>query len=562
MKRDNISNSVIIICLLGITVCLILLIPQIRLIVIKMTEQFLIGRTLNKPVWYKILFRISIFGCLLWGLFLSCYLFVDYKKYLIYMNNEIQKIFCKDIIIAILCMIGLYTFAITSIIRADFLYIDDLGRTIDGYRGWIGFSRYISDFLAVFLHTDNRINDISPLPQLTSTVFIAIASVLLVYIISDGKVTKTACFLALPVGLSPYFLECFSYKFDAPYMGLSVLVSIIPFLFLRNYILFSIISIISLLIMCMTYQASSGIYIIIVIMLCFKAWNEQSKTSREIIRFMVVSASSYCASMICFRLFLLRSVDDYVSTGIHPIHSLFPGIVNNFITYIRIVNTDFGFIWKSLLFILCLTFIIVSFLLTKKKKIVTIIISIAVIPTMCLMSFGVYLALTRPLFVPRGMYGFGVFIACLNVYLSNTHKKIVLLPSVLLCWCFFVFSFTYGNALSEQKRYNTFRTEILLHDLSILFPDKKDEPLLIKLKNTEGYAPSIQNISIRNPVICRLVPINLGEEWIWSNIILTQYYNFSIQQDESIEEDGLNEEFDSYYHTIKFYGRKVLVILK
>jgi len=181
---------------------------------------------------------------------------------------------------------------------------------------------------------------------------------------------------------------------------------------------------------------------------------------------------------------------------------------------------------------------------------------------MCIISFGVYLALTKPLFVPRSMYGFGVFIACLTIYLSNTPKKIILLPAILLCWCFFVFSFTYGNAISEQKRYNIFRTEILLHDLSIVFHDKEEEPLLIKLKNSEGYAPSIQNISIRNPVIRRLVPINLGAEWVWSNIFLTQYYNFSLQQDESIEEDELNQIFDSYYHTIKSDGRRVLVILK
>jgi len=112
------------------------------------------------------------------------------------------------------------------------------------------------------------------LPQLIAVLFIAIASVLLVYIISDGWVTKTACFLALPVGLNPYILQCFSFKFDSPYMGLSVLASIVPFLFMQNNIVFSLSSIISLLIMCMTYQASSGIYIIIVIMLCFKAWNE------------------------------------------------------------------------------------------------------------------------------------------------------------------------------------------------------------------------------------------------------------------------------------------------
>jgi hypothetical protein len=421
----------------------------------------------------------------------------------------------------------------------------------------------MSDFLAVFLHAEIRITDISPLPQIIAALFIAIASVLLVYIISDGKATKTACFLSFPIGLSPYFLECFSYKFDSPYMALSVLASIVQFLFIRNYIVFSVSSIISLLIMCMTYQASSGVYIIIVIMLCFKAWNEQEKTGREIIRFAVISASSYCVSMIFFRLFLMNTVGVYASaTRMYPIHRLFSGIINNFIYYMRLVNADFSFIWKFLLFILCLTFIIASVLLTKRNRIAALIISLIAISAMCLMSFGFYPALVKPLFAPRAMYGFGVFIACITVYLSHIPKKIALLPAVSLCWCFFVFSFTYGNALSEQKRYNNFRTEILLHDLSMLFPDKTEEPLLIKLKNSAWFAPSIQNMSIRNPVIRRLVPLTLGAAWDWSNIFLIRYYNFNLQQDESIEEDGLNELFDSYYHTIKSDGRKVLVILK
>jgi hypothetical protein len=470
----------------------------------------------------------------------------------------------------ILGMFGLYTFAIISIIRADFLYIDDLGRAIFGYREWgVSFSRYISDFLAVFIHTDTRITDISPLPQIIAALFIAIASVLLVYIISDGKVTKTACFLSLPVGLSPYFLECFSYKFDSPYMALSVLASVVPFLFMQNYPVFSVVSIISLLIMCMTYQASSGIYIIIVIMLCYKAWSGRRKPGGEIIKFTAVSALSYCVSMIFFRLFLMRNVDDYVSTKMYPIHELFSGIVNNFISYIKLVNTDFGLTWKILLLILSLTFISTSVFLTKRNKFAALIILLAAITAMCLMSFGVYLALAKPLFAPRGMYGFGVFIACIAVYLSNISKKIILLPTLLLCWCFFVFSFTYGNALSEQKRYNNFRTEILLHDLSTLFPDRTEEPLLVKLENSEGFAPSIQSISILNPVIRRLIPVNLRSAWMWSYIFLTHYYNFNLQkdenfnlqQDESIEEDGLNEIFSSYYHTIKSDGRKVLIIL-
>lgn len=45
----------------------------------------------------------------------------------------------------------------------------------------------------------------------------------------------------VPLGLSPWFLECFSYKFDSPYMALSVLASVIPFIFGRRIFINSLV---------------------------------------------------------------------------------------------------------------------------------------------------------------------------------------------------------------------------------------------------------------------------------------------------------------------------------
>jgi hypothetical membrane protein len=260
----------------------------------------------------------------------------------------------------------------------------------------------------------------------------------------------------------------------------------------------------------------------------------------------------------------MKRHDSYVSTDIYPIPKLFTGTVNNIMSYMNMVNQQFGYVWKVLTIILCLVFVFTSVLFTKRNKIAALGVSLFVLVAMCSLSFGVYLVLTKPLFRPRGMYGFGVFIACITVYLSNIPKRVALLPGIILCWSFFVFSFIYGNALSEQKRYDNFRTETLIHDLSMLFPKKTEEPLLVKLSNTESFAPTIQNISVRYPVIRRLVPVHLRAEWWWGNFFLTEYFNFALQQDGSIEETELYSIFDSYYHTIKSDDsrKKVLVILK
>lgn len=70
----------------------------------------------------------------------------------------------------------IYCLGIVSIIRANFNYIDDLGRVSDGYRGWMNWSRYISEGLSVLIHTDSRLMDISPLPQILACLILAFAS--------------------------------------------------------------------------------------------------------------------------------------------------------------------------------------------------------------------------------------------------------------------------------------------------------------------------------------------------------------------------------------------------
>ena len=562
----------------GVIICVIALFPAVRSFIISLVEKFVLHRTLNNPnIWLKLLFRLSVRGIMFFGFLSVVCLFVDYQKYTKLIGRELSSIDYKNFLVPFLFMSGIYVIGITSIIRANFLYIDDLGRTINGYRGWIGFSRYINDVLAAFIHADIRITDISPLTQLFAALIIAAASAVLSFVVSEGKITKTMLVASLPLGLSPYFLECISYKFDSPYMALSIFISVIPFLFMSNRSVYFLFSFVGMLIMAMTYQASSGIYILVVILLSFQNWNEKKRTPGEILRFIIISGLAYGLAMTVFRLFLMIpmpvDIGDYVSTSSYPLKQLVPGIFHNFVMYLKLVNSDFGKIWKILLLMSTVCFVVKSALCSKRNRVVSAFAAVLILILLCAASFGVYLALIKPLYSPRAMYGFGVFIALINVYIVMGNKKVLIVPVLALCWCFFVFSFSYGNALADQKRYNDFKTEMLLHDLALLFPNHTAEALPIKLlgrnsdanDNTftrEALVPSIQNIAVSNPVINRLVPVNLGAEWVWLNIYLTSYYHFNLRQDESITDEGLETILDSNYHMIKSDGQRVLVYLK
>ena len=86
------------------------------------------------------------------------------------------------LILTIIFLIGIY-----PIIRANYNYIDDIGRVAHGYKGWENFSRYISCFLSNFIHADSYLTDISPLPQIIAIILLSISGLIILHALSKKK---------------------------------------------------------------------------------------------------------------------------------------------------------------------------------------------------------------------------------------------------------------------------------------------------------------------------------------------------------------------------------------
>ena len=577
IKKTMIQTCIVILSVIGLITCVAVLFPQVRHKIVDLAGQILNKDIIERQGWLK-----ALLGHALGGI---CFiLFFDYctftgsgralvQKVLLEIKDCLSEIHFRSYVKPVLLMSGVYLLGIFTIIRANFLYYDDVWRSIEGSRNWYDWNRYVSEFTSIFIHGDTNLTDISPLPQLLAVLLIAISSVLLVYIIADKKITTTGLLASIPLGLSPYFLGCLSFKFDAPYMSVSVLASIIPFLFIERRKAFLFISIVSLFIMCMSYQAASGIYLLIVIFLGFRDWMSRKKTEKEILSFWGIATLAFCFTMLAFRFFLMKptTVDVPISSATHPLPHIISGLALNIKNYAMMINNDFGMIWKICIGIIVVFFITKSIFVTTRHKTLSFFVAIAVICVSFILSYGVYLLLEKPLFEPRALYGFGVLISILSIYVVSDYKKIAKVIVLALSWCFLVFAFSYGNALAEQERYGEFRRSILFHDLSTLFPDRI-EGIQIQLENSIAYAPSIKNISKHYPIIERLVPIRLGDNW---DIYYLTYYHHSyhttIRHLPPANTPFKNEDFrplnlpvvlDSYYHTVKSDGNRVLVILK
>ena len=118
---------------------------------------------------------------------------------------------------AVLILFAVYVIGFSAVLRTNFYYMDDNGRAAFGYKTWDYFGRYLSTGFSSLLHMGDYLTDIAPLPQLTALLIMAVSGVLLLYIFFDRTLfTLWELAAVVPLGLNPYFLECLSFRFDAP----------------------------------------------------------------------------------------------------------------------------------------------------------------------------------------------------------------------------------------------------------------------------------------------------------------------------------------------------------
>ena len=395
----------------------------------------------------------------------------------------------------------IYFLTFSSIIRANYNYGDDIERLLYGIGGWTNFSRFTTEALSIYIHTSSYLTDISPLNQYIAIVLLSISSVILLHLFKeDKKVTLSNIISVLFVGISPYFLSCFSYKYDSLYMALSILVSIVPFVFYKSEnknriydILYSISIILGTIIMCTTYQASSGILPLVTIFLAFNLWN--NKKFKCAIRLVSITFLNYLIGLLIFKLFIVVPSNYYAAETMFSISEMIPGFIDNLLKYYNYLVNDFRYIWFIFIGIIMIAFIISKILDSKHNRGIAFLGSLLFVFVSLLVVFGLYPCLEKTIYAPRAMYAVGVLISLYGINITS-REGMYLSKFLVFClvWCFITFSFTYGNCLSNQKDYIEFRVQMVVNELNDLELMNKDSNKMIKIEGTMGFAPAIENM--------------------------------------------------------------------
>ncbi len=481
-------------------------------------------------------------------------------------NPAIQE--CRKMKKPFTILFFIYLLGISAILRANFNYIDDMGRVYSGYKGWENFSRHTNMFLSGLLHADNYLTDISPLPQLLAVVLLVLTSMAVLYIISGTtEISLWSVIAVIPLGLSPYFLECISYKYDAPYMALSIFASVVPLLFYRRgSIPYLTASILGMLIVCTTYQAAVGLFPMMVILASLLRWN-QKEPLVKIASFILDSLISFVVALLLFQLFLRNGYSGYVDMSLPPMNQLFSVITQNYAHYFSLIKEDLKTGWLFLIAVLCILFLYVNVRNSEQNKTAAFCVSSGAMLVMLLLSFGVYPAFQKPLFDPRAMFGFGVFIALVAVVATTGQLYTVKLSKIIcliLSWCFFVFAFTYGNALYAQKKYTDFRIQMVVDDLKSTEVMMADNQKKVEIIGSIGHAPALKNMPQDYQILNRLVPITFQGNWHWGRFGIQNYYGLKNLEWTAVDAapEDLPVIADSIYHTIRANQDNIIIVLK
>ncbi len=466
----------------------------------------------------------------------------------------------------ILTLFLLYVLGISAILRANFYYIDDMGRALWGYKEFYYFSRYIPQYFSTVLHADSHLTDISPLPQLIAVLLLSLSAVIILYSVT-GRCQYTALeYMAMiPLGLSPYFLECLSYKYDSPYMALSVFAAVLPVMFIKRGHYWYFISIfVCTLVLCTSYQAASGIFPMLVILLALIQWNNKTEL-RSILRFILISAGGYLAGMLFFVLFIMRPTDTYVSTSLAPLPEIIPLTLYHLKQYYVHVYTDFKIEWLVMIGLLCVGFVYTATRNSRQKKLHAFVMSFLSLLMLIALAFGLYPVLSRPAFEPRSMYGFGAMLSLVAICaVSSRHSFLSKFACIAISWCFLVFGFTYGNALNAQKEYTDYRITSVIHDLDELDLFDEEKTKIYQIEGSIGFAPEIEGMPQDHQILKRLVPIAFSDsEWDWGRFGFSHYYRLrNIAWDNTLDLTQFDLPLlkDTYYHTI--YGNDAYVLIQ
>lgn len=548
---------------------------------VRVAQEKLLHRLLRKPdIWKERVQHCSFIGIF----FLASIYFLIFinagKKILVNIKTEFRHFIdffkSKYGVAVFLSLFVALLVVFYKVIDANVQFADDMWRSFSSARGWIGNSRYISEFLSPVLHTTLGLTDIAPLTQIIAILVMAFSVVLATWLCSEKNISVLGLVAMSLMCLSPFFSETISYRYDSPYMALSVLFVIFPFIFRKEFKSFLFVSVVAIVFSCMSYQAGASTYIIFAIFFALMMWLKND-SAKEIVIFVVSAIAAFLLAMLLYR-FLFTNLqsdgDDIAALNSYLSVSL-TAVPSNLSNYIDFITKFFGGVWIKFFACICLlSAYAITVRHSERNKILSAVVVLFVFIGAFALSLGTYLVFSDSFILARSVLGFNVYIAliaflCVKDWNGSSTSEMlkrskfsmfIKICVVALIYGCVVFMFSYGNVLAKQKTYSEARTSILLSDLQKF--STNGEKIKIGFSGSIGLSETLKATVKKYPIFEML----LGTSPLFGDTYWYEYwffsYNLNCEIVRSISPGDLPLLCDTYYHTIYGDGKNFFINLK
>lgn len=268
--------------------------------------------------------------------------------------------------------------------------------------------------------------------------------------------------------------------------------------------------------MCNSYQASSGIYILMVLTLVFLELIYGKKLN---IKGLLNSAVSYIVGMVLYKVQITIKPPIFAEQGKTPGLFQLPNVIlGNAKGYLKNIYLQSYKTWIYLVIVLLFLLIVNILISGKQKKIFSLFYTFIWLSVGSVISYGAYLALPMQFYLmrPRYEYGLGAFISIILVVIVGISSKNGILSLIkssvsgLFVFYMLTFSFVYVSTLKQQNTIFESQSSILGNTLN-KYVTKKNQ--VVNLNKFLPNSPIYENTSSVYPLIGSLVMPNTNISW-------------------------------------------------
>ena len=493
----------------------------------------------------------------------------------------------------------IYLVAFFTLYRDQYFFADDTARSAIGYDYSDDFNRISSNIIVHLLQLQpGFLNNIAPFGQIFGFAVLAITSIFLVYLFADKKPSikrPVPLILSTLLALMPFMINAWQYQFETPWFAMALLMATLPYVLFwqktpslklvfsnsgrptprlhldENLVSFFKILIITTLcniFVWTSWQISTGVFLTIGLALIFRDIIQRKKLPwSDIITFII----AYILATI-FAYITTLGMHSYVDTSMFPLMELPAGVIRNIGYVLNVILNSFNGVWLILGILSVIGLLVINRFRTILLSIFYFIIAFPISIGPCL-TLQIYHINARSLVGPVVTFTILILVLISTIHVASPIKTLrlrlrplLLAPIFLLLYSFITYSWSYGNALTDQHRYEETRISMLAHDLAELYPTENLDKYIVVIDGSIGPSPFMVNHFSSYPIssfvffnyMTGLSPNNLSYARLQNYYGRPQINTFSNPTDDSIyafscsqlHAIGLTETYKNFYYTI------------